>query len=76
MEGRRLVGRDARREKISQKGVFVSNEGKRLCEFRLRVGVMLEGLRRGGSHGDLLGGMRRGLLLDGAKEVTHRCYIS
>lgn len=63
-----------RREDVAQEGILIPYQREGLCEFRLCVGVVLEGLGGGGSHcgsGDLRGCGRRLLFLDGAKEGTH-----
>lgn len=66
--------RDVRGEDVAQERILVPDQGQCLCEVGLCVGVMLEGLGGGGSHGGscgLFGCGRRGLLLDGAEEGTH-----
>ncbi len=66
---------DVRREDVAQEGILVPDERECFCKLGLCVGVVLEGLGGGGSHGGLLGrSRRRGLLLDGAEEGTH--YVS
>lgn len=81
---------NARREDVAQEGVLVPDEGERLCELGLRVGVVLEGLRGGvrRGHGGGGGGGRFGrgrgggggggglVLADGAEEGTHWFDVS
>lgn len=67
-------GRYVRGEDVAQEGILVPDQRERLCELGLRIGVVLEGVRGGGSHGGsggLLGCGRGGLLLDGTEEGTH-----
>lgn len=74
IDGWMYTKEDVRREDIAQESVLVANERQRLCELGLRVGVVLEGLGRGGTHGGsggLLGGDSGGLLLECAEERTH-----
>lgn len=67
-------GGDGRREDVAQEGVLVADERQRLCEFGLCVGVVLEGVGRGGTHSRssiFLGCRSGGHLLEGAEEGTH-----
>ena len=63
--------RDKRGEDIAQECILVPDERQHLCELGLCVGVVLEGLGCGGTHGGRGGCSSRGLLLDGAKEGAH-----
>ena len=39
-----MEGRDVRREDIPEERILVPDQGERLCELCLRIGVVLEGL--------------------------------
>ena len=46
-----MEGRDVRREDIPEKRILVPDQGERLCELGLSIGVVLKGLGGGRCHG-------------------------
>lgn len=67
-------GGNVRRKDVAEEGILVCDEGEGFCEFRLGVGVVVEG--DGGRWGGgccccLLGCHGRGVEFDGAEEGAH-----